>query len=299
MLRRRDPLPRLPEHLGLLARPWGLDSQLSRLSGRKRLAGEDFAFAVLGDAEPGRFWLWRKLFNRPGVFREQLSAIQRHPVDFTVQLGDMVSRGLPRHYERFFRELHGVGVEKPYLTVCGNHDRSNPHGGSHSAAYRALLGRSNYHFDHGGVRFVVLDSSRARVTRLQLKWLSLVFDTGLRKVVFTHMPPALLRLWGGGATGRRMGGFRRNAEAFTNLAAQARVERVYMGHVHCFGVQDYKGVRYVLSGGGGSPLFPCGSADKFHHYLTVSVTAQGLRERVHSLDGSSFEIPAGKVVLPS
>lgn len=283
--------------LNTLAQPWRLRAQLSKLHARPRRPGESFEFAVLGDAEPGRFWIWRKLFNRPGVFEAQLSAIQRQSVDFSIQLGDMVSCGHPHLYERFFRQLHGVGVQKPYLTVCGNHDRSNPHGGSHSRMYRSLFGRSNYHFDYGGVRFVTLDSSGARVTRTQLKWLSMVFDTPLRKVVFTHMPPVMLKLWGGAAA-HKMGGFSHGAGDFTDLMARAGVERVYMGHVHCFGVQDYKGVRYVLTGGGGSPLFPCGSSDKFHHYLTVSVSERGLRERVHSLDGASFEIPSGKVLLP-
>jgi len=294
--RKIDPHLELPESLRGRALPWRLQSQLSRLTLKPRAHGEPFEFAVLGDAEPGRFWLWRKLFGRPGVFEEQLAAIQRQSVDFSIQLGDMVSEGKPHHYERFFGQLEGVGVRKPYLTVCGNHDRSNPHGGSHSVAYRSLFGRSNYHFDYGGLRFVVLDSSRARVTRLQLKWLSMVFETKLRKVVFTHMPPVQLQMWGGSAA-HEMGGFKHNASAFTDLMADHDVDRVYMGHVHCFGVQDYKGVRYILTGGGGSPLFPCGSSDKFHHYLTVSVTARGLRERVHSLDGSSFEIPTGKVLL--
>lgn len=279
-----------------LSEPWKLHRQLAHLQTKPRAHGEPFEFAVLGDAEPGRFWIWRKLFGRPGVFEHQLSAIQRHSVDFSIQLGDMVSCGHERNYHGFFRKLDGVGVRKPYLTVCGNHDRSNPHGNSHSKLYRSLFGRANYHFDYGGVRFVTLDSSRQRVTKTQIKWLSMVFDTPLRKVVFTHMPPVMLKLWGGSAA-HHMGGFQHGAHEFTDLMAEAGVERVYMGHVHCFGVQDYKGVRYILTGGGGSPLFPCGSADKYHHFLTVSVDERGLRERVHSLDGASFEVPSGKILL--
>lgn len=282
--------------LGALAAPWRLQAQLSLLTARPKQAGDAFEFAVLGDAEPGRFWLWRKLFNRPGVFQKQLAAIQSQSIDFSIQLGDMVSCGRAEQYERFFAQLGDIGVAKPYLTVIGNHDRSHPHGGSHSRMYRSLFGRSNYHFDYGGVRFIVLDSSRQRVTKRQLKWLSMVAQTPLRKAVFTHMPPVLLKMWGGAAA-HHMGGFTHNASEFTDLMEQLEVERVYMGHVHCFGVQDYKGVRYILTGGGGSPLFPSGATDKFHHYLTVSVNSQGIRERVHSFDGSSFVIPTGKVVL--
>ncbi|MBI4375688.1 MAG: metallophosphoesterase [Elusimicrobia bacterium] len=278
-----------------LAAPWRLATQLEKLSRIARGAREAFEFAVLGDAEPGRYWFSRALFNRPGVFARQLSAIQSQPVDFMIQLGDMVSCGRPNLYQRFFEQLEGVGISKPYLTVLGNHDRSNPHGGSHSRLYRSLFGRSNYHFDYGGVRFVVLDSSRQRVTKAQLKWLSMVFDTPLRKLVFTHIPPVMLRLWGG-AVAHHMGGFSDGAHEFTDLMSDMGVERVYMGHVHGFGVQDYKGVRYILTGGGGSPLYPCG-VERFHHYLTVSIGPHGISERVHPLDGSSFHIPPGKVLL--
>ncbi len=284
------------EVLKRVAAPWHGAAQLSRLTQRPRQAHETFQFAVLGDAEPGRFWVWRTLFNRPGVFRSQLAAIQEQSIDFSIQLGDMVSRGVPHNYMRFFDELNSVGVRKPYLTVIGNHDRAHPHGSPDSTMYRSLFGRSNYHFDYGGARFIVLDSSRQRVTQAQLRWLRLVARTPLRKIVFTHMPPVLLRLWGGAAA-HHMGGFQAGASEFTDLMSRLGVERVYMGHVHCFGVQDFKGVRYVLTGGGGSPLFPCGSSDKFHHYLTVTIEPRGISERVHALDGASFQIPRGKVLL--
>lgn len=299
MFRRNDRLYSDPQLLQKVSEPWRTRAHLDRLGAAPKGPGESFSFAVLGDAEPGRFWIFRALFNQPGVFRRQLSLIQDHSIDFSIQLGDMVSCGKPSNYLSFFRELEAVQVRKPYLTVIGNHDRSHPHGGSHSKVYRSLFGRrTNYHFDYGGVRFIILDSSRQRITQAQVRWLDLVLQTPLRKVVMTHMPPVMLKLWGGAAA-HHMGGFTRGAGEFTDLMARAGVERVYMGHVHCFGVQDYKGVRYILTGGGGSPLFPSGASDKFHHYLTVSVTPQGIRERVHALDGSSFQIPNGRVLLPS
>lgn len=297
MFRRNEELYSDADLLGRMAHPWKTRLHLERLQAQPRKPEEGFQFAVLGDAEPGRFWIFRALFNQPGVFRRQLAQIQSHSIDFSIQLGDMVSCGKPGNYLNLFRELEGVNVKKPYLTVIGNHDRSHPHGGSHSKVYRSLFGRrTNYHFDHGGVRFIILDSSRQQITQAQVRWLSMVLKTPLRKVVMTHMPPVMLKLWGGAAA-HHMGGFTRGADEFTDLMAQAKVERVYMGHVHCFGVQDYKGVRYILTGGGGSPLFPSGASDKFHHFLTVSVTPDRIIERVHALDGSSFQIPSGKVLL--
>ncbi|MFA6004217.1 MAG: metallophosphoesterase [Elusimicrobiota bacterium] len=277
-----------------LAHPWRTSLQLA---GLPEIASGSFSFAVLGDVEPCRFRIGRLLFNRPRVFAHQLRCIQAQPVTFCVQLGDMVSRGSEHYYRRFLEDLHDLEVKKPYLTVIGNHDRSRPNGPSHARMYRRIFGRSNYRFDYGGVRFITVDTSARGLRPSQLRWLSRALDTDLRKVVFTHMPPVQLNLWGG-SFAHAHGGFSRGAREFTEMMAAAGVARVYAGHVHAFGVQDYLGVRYVLTGGGGSALFPSGAADRFHHYLTVSVTPHGLRESVHPLDGRPFHIPEAKVILP-
>lgn len=288
---------RRAESLEELSAPYRTARQLARLSARG--PAEDFEFAVLGDVEPGRFWFSRRLFNVPRVFERQLRRLQEYPVDFTIQLGDMVSRGIRRNYVRFFRQLAVVGPARPYLTVVGNHDRQHPHRRSNSDLYRACFGRNNYFFDHGGARFVVLDTSARALTLPQLKWLSLALHTRKRKAVFTHVPPATLRGWTDFAGARGLGGFRRGAEEFTELMSARGVDRVYLGHIHGFGVQDKGGVRYVLTGGGGSPLFPSGVSDRYHHYLVVRASSGGFSETVVDLDGRRFAVPDGKVLLSS
>jgi len=287
-----------PERLVRMAARLRTARQLKRLSRLPTASADRVSFAVLGDVEPCRFWTLRKLFNQEGVFSDQLKAIQDEPVSFIVQLGDMVEKGEPKRYEAFLRQHARVWRGgKPYLTVIGNHDRSRPNGKSHSTMYRALFGRSNYAFDHAGARFVVLDSSAKRVTAVQLRWLDKVLRTDKRKIVFTHMPPVHLGLWGGVGKLHSLGGFIGGAREFSDVVAKNGVSRVYMGHVHAFGVQDHGGVRYVLTGGGGSALFPSGSADRFHHFLTVEIGPHGVRERVHALDGRVFHIPAAPVIL--
>ncbi|MDD5655657.1 MAG: metallophosphoesterase [Elusimicrobia bacterium] len=277
-------------------RRWRTPRQLGLLP--ERAAGESFEFAVIGDVEPCRFGLVRLLFNRPRVFARHLRALRTQSADFIVQLGDMVGRGSETYYRRFLAELSDLGLDRPYLTVPGNHDRSRPNGPSDSRLYRGFLGPCNYAFDHGPARFVALDTSARRLRPAQLRWLARVLDTPRRKIIFTHMPPAQLSLWGG-SIAHFHGGFSRGARQFAELAAAKKVSRVYVGHIHAFGVQDYLGVRYVLSGGGGSALFPSGAPDRYHHYLTVEVSAEGVRERVHPLGGRAFSVPAAPVILPS
>lgn len=285
-------------HLIGLASRFRTERQLRRLSRLPSVGSDRVTFAVLGDCEPSRWWIYRKLFNREGVFAEHMDAIQRLPVTFIIQLGDMVSKGLHSHYDAFLHELRRVWTGKPYLTVIGNHDRSKPNGKSHSTMYRTLFGKSNYFFDHAGARFVVLDSSAKRVTRAQLRWLRRVLEFPGRKLVFTHMPPVQLGLWGGVGPLHRLGGFTGGSREFAEIVSAAKVDRVYMGHVHAFGVQDHGGVRYVLTGGGGSALFPSGADDLFHHFLVVEVGPKGIRERVHADDGRVFHIPDALVIRP-
>ncbi len=285
------------QRLETIAAPWKTNLQLAKLGGLGRRDGETFSFAVLGDAEPGRFWIFHKLFNKRGVFETQLRRVQSRRVDFSMQLGDMVSRGIPHNYFKLFTQLTENGVRVPYLTTLGNHDRRFPHGICDADLYRGFFGRTNYYFDHGGARFVSLDSSLKRVTPRQLSWLDRVLDFPGRKIVFTHIPPAGLRQWTKFAGAQGVGGFKKGADEMMEIFSGRGVDRVYMGHIHAFSVQDFKGVRYVLTGGGGSPLFPVGKSDVFHHTLTVTVGPEGVSETLHPLHGRAVPVPTGKILL--
>jgi 3',5'-cyclic AMP phosphodiesterase CpdA len=282
------------QYVRRMAEPLRTKAQLAKLAKTPRADGQSYRFAVIGDAEPGRFWVWRKLFNRDqGAFWSKLlPRADRAGADFIMQLGDMVSRGVLHNFKAFFERLRAAALRTPYLTVIGNHDRHSPHGVSNSALYRSLFGLTNYAFERGGRRFVVVDNSSGRIEDAQLAWLRLQLSGGKPAVVFTHMPPAPLSEWTDFGT-KGSGGFRVGADKFMALMSERKVARVYMGHVHGFGVLERGGVRYVLTGGGGSPLFPgpVPANNRFHHYLTVDDGPDGLVETVHRSDGTSFRMP--------
>jgi len=278
-------------YLSRAAAPLRTTEQLARLARAPRADGEAFRFAVIGDAEPGRFWIWRALFNdgKDAFWRLLRRADRQHP-DFIVQLGDMVSRGAPRNFRDFLRRLLDARPNAPYLTVIGNHDRRSPHGVSDDRVYRAIFGGTDYYFDRGGRRFVVADTSAGRLTAEQMDWLRRVVEAGRPTIVFTHMPPAPLGEWTDYGRLRGAGGFKEGAVEFMRLMSERRVERVYVGHVHGLGVLDRGGVRYVLSGGGGSPLYPGPVKRRLHHLLDVSVGPDGIEETVRPLSGRPFTL---------
>jgi hypothetical protein len=112
-----------------------------------------------------------------------------------------------------------------------------------------------------------------------------VLDTDKRKIVFTHIPPNQIKQWTHG-----VGGIKKGGAAFVDLMAKRNVDRVYMGHVHLLGTAEIKGVKYVLSGGGGSPLYPSTAPRRLHHYLVIESGPDGVKETVHPLKGASFPI---------
>lgn len=288
------PLPRATGDMGTLqkhARPWRTDEQLTKLAATPRSASDAFKFAVIGDAEPGRFWISRKMFGSPGVFWKLLKRADRSSSDFIFQLGDMVSRGTVAQFWSFIRGMIVSGTKTPYLTAIGNHDRHKPHGVTNDRVYRAVFGSTDYSFTRGGHKFVVVDSSAGRITAPQLEWLRRELNPSIPTVVFTHIPPAPLGEWTDWGSLKGAGGFKEGSRAFMDLMSSNKVARVYMGHIHGLGTLERGGVKYVLTGGGGSPLFPGPVKKRLHHWLSVEAGPDGLVETVHAADGSSFLLP--------
>lgn len=298
----------LPEDLRRARERVGIDAQIARLRLSNPEPKTAFTMAVIGDAEAGRF-PWERAFPpAKDAFLRQLRSIQGRNPDLVFQLGDFVSRGTVRNFRRFVALLDAES-RVPMLLVAGNHDRSRPNGAADKTLYRAVVGEPDFFVDHGGWRLIGLDTSDRRLSAEQLAWLDRTLDTPLRKLVFTHVPPAFLKGAiqygdpdgaleiqedGKGYLGDAMNGyFQEGAEEFGRLAARRGVERVYMGHIHAFGVATHLGVPYVLSGGGGSPLYPLPSgypSKRMAHYLLLELGPEGVRETVVPLDGAEFPL---------
>ncbi|MBI2386756.1 MAG: metallophosphoesterase [Elusimicrobia bacterium] len=294
----------------------GNEAMLARLT--PRAPREPFTFGVIGDAEHGRFW-WERIFSpEKAAFVNQWRALQAAGVDFAFQLGDFVSEGDAESYREHVALVEKEAV-KPLLRCAGNHDRSRPNGDADKSLYDAVFGPRDYFFDRGGWRFVSLDSSDRKVTGAQLAWLKAALSVPGPKVIFTHVPPdyiksitplkevGALEEWPADKTAQdEQKGYLRDfftnyfqdgSSEFEDLVTDNGVKAVYMGHIHAFWAADHRGVRYVISGGGGSPLYPLPPGypkKKFAHTLNVAVTPSGLVETVVPYKGKAFVLPPVK-----
>ena len=302
--------PPIPPALVAAGGRVGTAAMLAKLPARG--ASETFSFGVIGDAEPGRF-SWERIFNPGGdSFVRQWLALQPR-VDLVLQLGDFVSEGDAAHYARHV-DLIERNAAKPILHAVGNHDRSRPNGAADKRLWDAVYGARDYFFDHGGWRFVSVDSSDRQLAPAQLAWLAGVLSAPGPKVVYTHVPPAFLgKVAPLAAVGpsapalprfgpKPQGGlddffnnyFDEGAAEFERLVSAGGVKAVYMGHIHAFWAGDHRGVRYVISGGGGSPLYPLPPGfpqRRFAHALLVEAGPAGLRHTVVPQQGAPFVLP--------
>lgn len=284
----------VPDDLRDARARWGLEAQMARVRREHPAPAAAFSFAVIGDAEAGRF-PWQRPWAPDGAFRDQLRAIAGQGPDLVIQLGDFVSKGTVANY-RAYLDFLGSEPRPPLLHVIGNHDRSRPNGDADKDLYHAVFGeRTDFFLDHDGWRLVGVDSSDYRLREDQLDWLDAALDTELKTAVFTHIVPKYLK----GALRSTKGVlvpeayFEEGAARFGEIVSRRRVERVYLAHIHAFGTGSSGGVRYVLTGGGGSPLYPLPPGypeRKKAHYVMVQADASGLRETVHELDGTVFPI---------
>jgi len=288
---------------------WGHEAQQRLLGKSPRRYKETFTFAVNGDAEAGYF-----PFNAfpPGkhAFVRQFRDMQTRGIDFVLQLGDFVTRGTPKNYARFINLLE-ENATKPFFPAIGNHDRAgfNPRKDADKTLFRETFsaettlrrGPGDFFFDHGGYRFIILDNADSVLTADQLRWLEFALDTGRRKIVALHIPPVFLkhRLHRpddllppvNGAdeirTDYARGYFSRGALPFGLLMGKYHVDRVYMGHMHKLAYGQFLGVKYVLSGSGGSPMYWFTKTKGLMrtHYLLVEAGPDGIKERIILLKG--------------
>lgn len=209
-----------------------------------------FSFAVVGDSQ-----------GRNGNLAAILEEIKKQKPDFLVHLGDMVPAGNEEEYQDFLDTMKSLPV--PFYTVPGNHDVKN--GGMEF--YRNNLAPEYYQFSYHGYNFVFLNSSAMTLNDEQMSWLSAVLNSSGPAFVFLHVPPD-------DPLGKDHGFLdAKQARLFKNLMIRSGspVQAVFSGHVHMFSQQMNQGVPFVVSGGGGAPLYAAPDEGGYHHFTLVTV----------------------------
>jgi hypothetical protein len=248
----------------------------------------DFQFVVYGDTR-----------TRHDMHRRVVAAVIQHGIpDFVMHTGDLVANGADSaQWPVFFEIERELLRQAAFFPSLGNHERNSPQ-------YYEFFDVTTpyYSFDWGQAHFIVLNSdignaaasqeAKEHFWSEQVRWLEedLAKSQGADfRFVLAHHPPIT-------AVARRQGA---NPEmtALIPLLEKGHVTAGFFGHDHNYQHYLKNGVHYVITGGGGAPLYdvdkpPAGITQKVistEHFVSVKVTGRSAQIEALALDGSILD----------
>lgn len=225
-----------------------------------------FRFAAYGDTR-----------SQPDVHAQVVSAIIADAPRFVLHTGDLVANGRQDSYwqTEFFDPAQPMIANTVVFPIQGNHERN-------SALYYQYFdppdggGDYNerwYSFTYGNAKFIGVDTQATFTPGSeQYDWLvsELQSATSEWLFVFQHYPAYSSGGHGGDA----------DVQAYlVPLYEQYGVDMVFMGHDHIYERSLKSGVQYVVTGGGGAPLYSVDVspnpyqvyADSVYHHCTIDI----------------------------
>lgn len=248
----------------------------------------DFQFLVYGDTR-----------TRHDVHRRVMAAVMKHGVpDFALHSGDLVANGGDASLWPIFFDIERELLSKAaFFPALGNHERND-------RLYYDFFDKTTpyYSFDWGQAHFAVLnsdignaaasDAAKASFWSEQTRWLEddlAKSQNAAFRFVMAHHPPIT-------AVARRQG---ENPEmtALMPLFEKEHVTAGFFGHDHNYQHYLKNGIHYVISGGGGAPLYdvdkpPAGITQKAvstENFVWVKVTGKSAHIEAYTPDGAVLD----------
>jgi 3',5'-cyclic AMP phosphodiesterase CpdA len=254
-------------------------------------------------AAPYRFLVYGDTRTRHDVHRHVVDAILKDGVpDFAVQTGDLVENGEDNSLWPIYFDIEkDLLRQTAFFPVLGNHERNTR---DFYEFFQAIT--PYYSFNWGNAHFMAINSDIANAAASkpardafwveQTKWLEQELEGSQNaeyRIVVAHHPPF-------SAVSNRQGS---NPEmrALVPMFEKYRVSVAFFGHDHNYQRNQQNGIEYVISGGGGAPLYDVAKPDpatsqkavSVENFVTVSVNGKVMKVQAKGLDGKlldEFEI---------
>ena len=239
----------------------------------------DFTFVVFGDTRT------QHQFHRAVVER-----IRALAPDFVLHTGDLVADGHQAgEWGIFFEIERELLARVPLFTVLGNHEHDSP---LYFDLFYLPGNERWYAFDYGNSRFVCLEVdgvARFQPGSEQYTWLEQALATNTQPWLFVtfHVPPYT-------SVEDSMEDDVRGA--LVPLFERYGVDVVFSGHKHNYERNEVNGVTYLVTGGGGAPLYaideqePAQAAFTLdYHLVRVEIHGDHLKATVISDEGEVLD----------
>lgn len=245
--------------------------------------GKGFRFAVMGDNRSG-----------PQIFGNIAKSIKLHNPLFSLYLGDLSFDPQYATWKEDFFVPDNLDLisEVPFYNAVGNHEGWEPNTKAFQQSFDVNSPDRNlpyYAFECGDIFFLVLSSmhplsegseqfefAKKSIATTRKKW----------KIAALHHPPYSC---GGHKSSKAA------QEISSKLLEPNKFDIVLAGHSHFYQHNLANGVRYIISGGGGSPLYEPSYCEftlksvKDYHYLIFDVSVDKISMKAIDLYGKIID----------
>jgi hypothetical protein len=238
---------------------------------KKRAAGLDFA--AYGDCR-----------HNTEIHRRIANSITASGAKFTLVTGDLVETPEDPAAWTEFRDIVKELRKKPYDCALGDHDPGE------KLYFKKELGLDRLYYDRkdGDFHVFVLDSCGKFKDQEQLDWLQKTASASTAKHKFAvfHHPPFSIKT-------SRVAEAEELRPRIHPLLVKLKFCAAFCGHQHAFYTTLRDGLRYVVTAGGGAPLYnleaSLGQKDdlskKFFHFVGCTVSGTKILGQVYDPDG--------------
>lgn len=254
------------------------------------------------NAEPFRFILYGDTRTRVGTHESVVHAMRREGADFVVHTGDLVANGRnERLWQEFFAIERDLLRDAIFIPVIGNHElqNSNAHAIENFRRYVHCPPTSprpelDYSLVYGNVRLILANAYDDWRRPAMRAWMEEQLADARRQgpddflLVITH--------WGMNSSGPHGENRVLRAAGMPELFRRYRVDLVVGGHDHIYERGVDHGLRYLVTGGAGAPLYHNERRRPYtefftaqHHYVRVDAERDRLEFAAVRIDGTVFD----------
>jgi acid phosphatase type 7 len=251
---------------------------------------------------PFRFVLYGDTRSDHRSHAATMRAIQREGADFVVHTGDLVGDGRREgHWQKFFNIERDVLRNSVWVPVVGNHEIRRPSrlGIENFRRYVHVDEDSprpelDYSFRYGNVRLIMANAFDDWSSPRMRAWLEAQLTRAR-----TEGPDDFLMVvlhWGMHSSGPHGENTSLRAAGIGDLFRRHHVDMVVAGHDHIYERGDERGLRYMVTGGSGAPLYKHSATRHYtqvfarqHHYVRVDVERDTLSFVALRPDGSVLD----------
>ncbi len=240
---------------------------------------KEYSFIVFGDFRPLR----RDRPYHEGVLKT-LKEIEMIKPDFVISTGDAYY-GYGGTFERFRNEIdYFVAMSRqisvPFFNVLGNHELGG--GGMRKDYVKQRFGNTYGSFDYGNSHFIILNTEEkgkeGTIMDEQLEWLKKDLERNRKaKNIFVFMHRPMFSVIDPDLLFRKSFKDKMNRDLLHSIFKEFNVKAVFAGHEHLYSETVKDGIRYIVTGGGGSPLYQSPRGGGFFHYIIVSVKGNDIK----------------------